>query len=348
MPPPLHMSADMPTVMGVISGSVSSAVAPSVPAGAAAGAVPAPASPRALTTCDHVRNWGIFKFGYLIVATLTAIIIWQLTMYHSKSYIAWGIAFIWSAICVPISVWDISSHVSRLASPLQVHYVRILMMVPIFAIESWLALRYTEQRHIFEALRSLYECITIQSFFRLIVDYFGGDRKFAAMLAVRDKKEATMLTPLSHPPLSWCVRPWRLDRGGKAQFVENCSLCISGYVITQVLVVIINLVAEYVGEAIHKDVFCEGGTSASCVYPYTTYFLLFWQCVAVYAIVIVYHEAEKELVALKAFPKLMLVKFVVFVSFWQSIVRGRRRCAPAMVRVPTLFFTLSLVSAHCR
>lgn len=276
-------------------------------------------------------------FGYVTAAVLIAIIIWQLVAFrYNGQVIAWGIAFIASLIAVPLSFYDIAAHVQRLASPLQVHYVRILLMVPIFAIESWLSLRYKEQRIIFEAVRGIYEAFTIQSFFRLMVDYFGGDRKLVAMLAVRGKPEATMLSPLSHFPLSWVFKPWRCDVEGRGAFVENCRIGIAGYVSAQIGVVIINLIAKYTSEAVHYDFFCEGGSSPSCIYPYTSYYLLFWQCVAVYAIVILYHEVQHEIAALRAFPKLMVVKFVVFVSFWQSIVRvvasTRRAAHPCPAR----------------
>ena len=36
-------------------------------------------------------------------------------------------------------------HVLHYVSPLQRHYIRILWMVPIYSIESWLALRFNHQ-----------------------------------------------------------------------------------------------------------------------------------------------------------------------------------------------------------
>ena len=36
-------------------------------------------------------------------------------------------------------------HVLHYVSPLQRHYIRILWMVPIYSVESWLALRFNEQ-----------------------------------------------------------------------------------------------------------------------------------------------------------------------------------------------------------
>jgi hypothetical protein len=46
------------------------------------------------------------------------------------------------AVCLalPLSLFDVHAHLSAMVSPLQVRYVRILLMVPIYAFQSYLAL----------------------------------------------------------------------------------------------------------------------------------------------------------------------------------------------------------------
>jgi len=295
---------------------------------AAAGAAGA-AGAVAATACDRAAVFAT-RFAYVITAALTAVVIWKLATTNAQNHvIAWGIAFIACAVSVPLSLYDVYRHIARMDSPLQVHYVRCCLMVPIFAVESWLSLVFHEQRHIFEALRAVYECFVISSFFSLMVDYFGGDREVSALLAARAAREwghaevrAVMMTPLGHPPLSWCVRGWRIDRAARGAFVINCRICIATYVVVQLATAVINLAAHYGGEAAHKDIFCEGESYAfaKCVYPWTMWSLLFWQCAAVFALVQFYHELKPELDHVEAMPKLFVVKLVVFVSFWQSLV----------------------------
>ena len=118
-------------------------------------------SSRSVTFNDSAVVW-LVKFFYLVTVALIGVVIWQLVeLSASYQVLGWGLAFIAVAIAVPLSFYDASRHLTRMSSPLQVHYVRCILMVPIFAIESWLALRYTEQRHVLEALRSLYECFVI-------------------------------------------------------------------------------------------------------------------------------------------------------------------------------------------
>jgi hypothetical protein len=48
------------------------------------------------------------------------------------------------AITIPISLWEIVMHLRYLHQPmLQVPVIRVLWMVPIYAVDSWLALRFS-------------------------------------------------------------------------------------------------------------------------------------------------------------------------------------------------------------
>jgi hypothetical protein len=280
-------------------------------------------SSRSVTINDSAVVW-LVKFFYLVAVALIGLVIWQLVeLSASYQVLGWGIAFIAVAIAVPLSFYDASRHLTRMSSPLQVHYVRCILMVPIFAIESFLALRYTEQRHVLEALRSIYECFVIAAFFHLMTDYFGGKEEAAAVLAARTggNGKVTMFFPLNYPPFSWAVPAWRIDRESRGHFVNICRTIIAVYVVVQWMCVIINLITIYYGEEEGHDIYCETSNSKflSCIHPWTSWILLFWQCAAVYALVIFYHELKPELDHLEALPKLFVVKLVVFVSFWQGI-----------------------------
>ena len=56
---------------------------------------------------------------------------------------AWATALLFVNIAVPLSLYDIHGHMANYVRPqLQRYYIRCLWMVPIYAIESWLALRF--------------------------------------------------------------------------------------------------------------------------------------------------------------------------------------------------------------
>ena len=187
-----------------------------------------PAAFHEATPCDLLARECVV-LAYALAAAASALIVWQLSVSLPENHVvAWGVAAICVIVAVPLTIYDVSKHVQRLSSPLQIHYVRILMMIPIFSIESWLALRYREQRHVLEALRSIYESFVIHSFFRLCVDFFQSDYGAKVRLAARGKPAATMLVPLSLWPFSSCLRPWRHDAASRGEFVERCKVLVAG------------------------------------------------------------------------------------------------------------------------
>lgn len=54
---------------------------------------------------------------------------------------AFSIGGIMVALTLPLSIHDVHMHFVHYVSPLQKYYLRILLMVPIYSVESWLALR---------------------------------------------------------------------------------------------------------------------------------------------------------------------------------------------------------------
>ncbi|KAF9571650.1 hypothetical protein EC968_000318 [Mortierella alpina] len=65
---------------------------------------------------------------------------------------------------------------------LQRFVVRILWMVPIFAISSWISLVSLDMAFYVDAFRDIYEAFVIYCFFNLLVCYLGGERSLLVML----------------------------------------------------------------------------------------------------------------------------------------------------------------------
>ena len=84
---------------------------------------------------------------YVVTAILSALLIWQMSVRHAEKS-SWAIATsaIAVLIAIPLSLYDMNVHLQNYVSPLQRHYIRIMGMVPIYALESWLALTFRDQR----------------------------------------------------------------------------------------------------------------------------------------------------------------------------------------------------------
>ena len=61
--------------------------------------------------------------------------------------IAWFIAFVFVALSLPITLYEVTQHLENYRAPrLQRHVIRILWMVPIYAVDGWFALRFISTR----------------------------------------------------------------------------------------------------------------------------------------------------------------------------------------------------------
>lgn len=79
-------------------------------------------------------------------------------------------------LSVAISFYLIAQHALHYSRPSeQRHIIRILFMIPIYAVVSFLSFYYYRQAIYFEALRDCYEAFAISSFFGLMCAFVGRD-----------------------------------------------------------------------------------------------------------------------------------------------------------------------------
>jgi len=148
----------------------------------------------------------------------------------------------------------------------------------------------------------------IYSIQKLFVEYLGDRDGVEAALARRAAAEgggefAHMLPPLRRS----CA--WRLRR----DFQFRCNALVFQYVVVKTAVAAGSFFAESAGTL------CEGSTDlAHCFSPWATLLLTLSQFGAMYGLVLFYHELEVELRPVGALGKLVAVKAVVFLSFWQG------------------------------
>ena len=56
---------------------------------------------------------------------------------------AWLIAGLFVLLAVPVTIYEVAMHLEYFSRPrLQIYVIRILWMVPIYAVDAWLALRF--------------------------------------------------------------------------------------------------------------------------------------------------------------------------------------------------------------
>lgn len=87
------------------------------------------------------------------------------------------------------------------------------LKVPIYALESWLGLRFAQVGMYIDLLRECYEAFVIYSFYQLLVTYLGGERELIAKLALKPGR------PHVFP---FCYLPtWRMSDRFHIEFTDE-------------------------------------------------------------------------------------------------------------------------------
>ena len=71
---------------------------------------------------------------------------------------------------------------------MQRYVVRIMLMVPLYAIASWLSLLSFAAADFIDPIRDVYEAFVIYCFFNLLINYLGGERSIIIMTHGREPK----------------------------------------------------------------------------------------------------------------------------------------------------------------
>ena len=94
------------------------------------------------------------------------------------------LALMFMLISLPLSLYDVAHHVARYQHPIQRLYVRILLLPPIYSVESYVAVTAKDSHLQFtmETLRECYECVALLAVFHLACETLGKQRDVVAIL----------------------------------------------------------------------------------------------------------------------------------------------------------------------
>lgn len=146
----------------------------------------------------------------------------EYTSYRNKKkmephLIAWYSAGVFVLLGLPISLYGIIMHLKHYNQPhIQVYIVRILWMVPIYSMESWLCLRYHSNAIYIETLRDFYESYVLYSFLQFLIQVLGGEEELILML-----KDKSPTRGFHMWGMQYCCRPWLM--GQPVSRLEVCS-----------------------------------------------------------------------------------------------------------------------------
>lgn len=262
--------------------------------------------------CSFTASWSRIKVVLIVLAfmaAIVAIILYSIDLYkhgRKKHIVGWASSFGFVLLTIPISLKLIFDHFTHWVQPkIQKYVVRIIWMVPLYSIESWMALRFKAWALHFETIRECYEAYVIFSFLYYLIALLGEESNLISIL--KEKPE-----DLGHHkfPVNLCMSPWIMGH----ELLHKCKVGVLQYVVIK------NLLAVTIFILVSLNLYDEGAFRFDRGYFYVCIISNISQLWALYALILFYIVTKDELLPYRPLGKFLCVKGVVFFTFFQSIL----------------------------
>ncbi|WOL09744.1 protein LAZ1 [Canna indica] len=247
-----------------------------------------------------------------------------LSLTHSNfSPPAWAaiIAGVFVLVALAFSAFLVFEHLSAYKNPEEQKFlIGVILMVPCYAVESYVSLVNPSLSVVCGILRDCYEALAMYCFGRYFVACLGGEERTVEFMEREGGASSSANTPLldhasekgvihHHFPMNYILRPWRLGKW----FYQLIKFGIFQYMIIKTITAILSVIFEAFG------VYCEGEFKLGCGYPYMAAVLNFSQYWALYCLVQFYTAIKDELAYTKPLAKFLMFKSIVFLTWWQGL-----------------------------
>jgi len=215
---------------------------------------------------------------------------------------AWIVIGAFAVLSTIISLVNFFYHLRYYHKPNYQRYVtRILLICPIYAIDSFFSFRMYWLSVFINVFRDCYEGFVIYTFFCLLIHMLGGPQH--AKNVFDSKPRMHLIFPLC------CVRfvPSRETLGTLQRLALQ-------YVFIKPIGAIIACVLHALG------FYCPGNLMPTHGYLYISLLNFVSVSLAMYALIEFYIITEDQLKKFNPIPKFVVIKSIIFVNFWQSVL----------------------------
>jgi hypothetical protein len=209
---------------------------------------------------------------------------------------------------IGITCHQIFQHVRFYTTPKEQSWIiRVLLIVPIYSICSWLSLFWfgtSEDYYVyFNAVRDCYEAFVIYSFLSLCYDgYLGGENNIANEISGKPMHTSYMMC-------NCCLKDKQYD----LRFLRFCKRATLQFCFLKPPMAIVTIILAT------KGLYSEGNWDPGQGYLYICIIYNISVSLALYALVAFYAATADILRPYDPILKFMCVKSVVFLSFWQGV-----------------------------
>ncbi|XP_057816309.1 protein LAZ1 isoform X3 [Cryptomeria japonica] len=261
-------------------------------------------------------NGSMAIFTGIVKATSSLFLTGEENTFRTWAIIVAG-TFVLIAVC--LSMFLIFEHLTAYKNPEEQKFlIGVILMVPCYAVESFVSLVKPAISVDCEILRDCYEAFAMYCFGRYLIACLGGEERTIEFMKRQGRSNAKtpLLEPSSekgcvkHPfPLKYFFKPWKLGQW----FFQVVKFGIVQYMIIKTFCALLAVVLETFG------VYCEGEFKVNCGYPYLAVVLNFSQSWALYCLVQFYTVTKDELEPIKPLAKFLMFKSIVFLTWWQGV-----------------------------
>lgn len=257
------------------------------------------------------RNWRIWFKAVVAMAYVAVLVVflpwWIYSVVVSGAdprKLGWLLAGVFVMLTLPLTLFEIAGHIGNYSKPyLQKHIIRILWMVPIYSINSWISLGWPLGGLYLDIIRECYEAYVIYNFMMFLLNYLFYDQEYDPA-TMGEQPSVKHLFPL-------CFLP---NCQGGMPFIDNCRHGILQYTVVRPITTFISVAAELM------DNYCEGQFKLSCWFPWILIANNISQFIAMYSLVMFYRAYRTYLAPMSPIGKFLCIKAVVFFSFFQSVL----------------------------
>ncbi|XP_034681704.1 protein LAZ1 isoform X1 [Vitis riparia] len=229
------------------------------------------------------------------------------------------VAGVFVLITLSLSMYLLFEHLSSYKNPEEQKFlIGVILMVPCYAIESFVSLVNPSISVDCAILRDCYEAFAMYCFGRYLVACLGGEERTIEFMERQGR--ASSKTPLLENncekgtvkhlfPMNYFLKPWKLGQW----FYQVIKIGIVQYMIIKSLSAILAVILEAF------SLYCEGDFKWGCGYPYIAVVLNFSQSWALYCLVQFYTVTKDELEHIKPLAKFLTFKSIVFLTWWQGV-----------------------------
>eukprot|EP00731_Ephydatia_muelleri_P028273 Em0019g1146a len=261
--------------------------------------------------CWHYwRSWFKPLVGliYLVIVVLVMpLLVWKLYRLETTPHFkAWFVAGVFVLLTLPVFLYGLVLHLLNYTQPHLQHYIiRIIFIVPIYSIDSFLGLLYPPSAIYWTTIRNCYESFVLYSFLRYLLNFL--EHSYAPL------DDTLNARPAFNPGAPCCCMP-SCPKG--RPFIKRCMVGVLQYTIIKVVLTLLALITQLAG------VYQDGTFKFNNPFLYFTIIETVSQIVAIIHLLYFFKGTYDLLKPLQPIAKFASIKAIVFLLFWQAVIIG--------------------------